>query len=107
MELPLPIKGVRASCDNHSPLGHQPHVETTTLRTRGLFDRSMQGILVSHLNVRSALPKLDELQLMLENGQGLVFGLSETWLSDKLQTLKLVFLVFMCSVGTEIEEVME
>ena len=70
--------------DNHSLLGSQPHVKSATLRSRGLFHSGMKGILVSHLNKRSVLPKHDELQLMLQNGQSLVFGLSETWLSDKI-----------------------
>ena len=39
---------------------------------------------MSHLNIRSVLPKHDELQLMLDNGQNLVFGLSESWRSDKI-----------------------
>ena len=39
---------------------------------------------MSRLNTRSVLPKHDELQLMLENGQSLVFGLSESWCSDKI-----------------------
>ena len=45
-----------------------------------------QGLLVSHLNVRSLVPKLDELPELLANlsRTGLVVGLSETWLDGSV-----------------------
>ena len=44
---------------------------------------------------------------MLEKGGSLVFGLSETWLDDRITDLELEFLVLRCSGGIETEEVVE
>ena len=76
-ELPFIDKDVCATYDLQS-----------SLRDRGLFDRRVNGISVSHLNIKSVLPKHDELQLMLEKGGSLVFGLSETWLDDRITDLE-------------------
>ena len=45
-----------------------------------------QGLLVSHLNVRSLVPKFDEFHELLANlsNTGLVMGLSETWLDSSV-----------------------
>ena len=50
------------------------------------FGRTRDGSLVlGHLNIRSLINKLDELQVFLENrSRGLVLGLSETWLDGSL-----------------------
>ena len=37
-----------------------------------------------HLNVRSILPKCQQLQMLLGCSTNLVFGVSETWLNDKI-----------------------
>ena len=75
-ELPFIDNNVCTTYSHQSPL-----------RDRGLFDRRVNGISVSHLNI-SVLPKHDELQLMLEKGGSLVFGLSETWLDDRITDLE-------------------
>ena len=43
-----------------------------------------KGPLLSHLNIRSLVPKFDEIKVMLESfsGAGLVLGFSETWLEE-------------------------
>jgi len=43
------------------------------------FTRS-RGLKIAHLNVRSLIPKLDSLKLLLENKPSDVFTVSETWL---------------------------
>ena len=43
------------------------------------------SLLMSHLNIRSMLPKLDDVRLFLkQHKHGFVFGLSETWLSGNV-----------------------
>ena len=41
-------------------------------------------MLVGHLNIRSVLPKHDELQVLLERCGSMVLGLSETWLDGTI-----------------------
>ena len=51
----------------------------------GRVFRDRRGhLLVCHLNVRSVLPKSDELHLLLERQDGVVLGLSETWLDESV-----------------------
>lgn len=49
-----------------------------------LLDGGRKSMLVGHLNIRSVLPKDDELNLLLESGQNMVLGLSETWLDETI-----------------------
>ena len=44
-----------------------------------LFESS-GNVLFCHLNIRSLVSKLDELQVIIEGCKGLVLGISETWL---------------------------
>lgn len=42
------------------------------------------GILFAHLNVRSILPKCQQLQVLMEGSTNAVFGMSETWLNGTI-----------------------
>ena len=47
------------------------------------------SLLMSHLNIRSMLPKLDDVRLFLkQHKHGFVFGLSETWLSGNVTNME-------------------
>ena len=49
------------------------------------FGRRDGSLVLGHLNIRSLINKLDDLQVFLENrSRGLVLGLSETWLDGSL-----------------------
>ena len=49
-----------------------------------LLGGGSEGMLVGHLNIRSVLPKHDELQVLLERCGSMVLGLSETWLDGTI-----------------------
>ena len=54
------------------------------------FDGCGSGVVVSHLNIRSLLPKIDELQAMLDyRSKAHVMGLSETWLDESVTDAEL------------------
>ena len=55
-----------------------------SLGGESVFRDRRGGLLVCHLNVRSVLPKRDELHLLLGKRDGVVFGLSETWLDKSV-----------------------
>ena len=48
-----------------------------------------KSLLISHLNIRSILPKMDEIQLNLGNHKNQILGLSETWLSGVISDVEI------------------
>lgn len=46
-----------------------------------------KGFCVFHLNIRSILPKLDEVKEALLDGSFEVIGVSDTWLNNKVDQL--------------------
>ena len=55
-----------------------------SLGRESVFRDRRGHLLVCYLNVRSVLPKSDELHLLLERQDGVVLGLSETWLDESV-----------------------
>ena len=43
-----------------------------------------RGLKISHLNVRSLLPKLDDIRILLKDGPFDIFTISETWLNASI-----------------------
>ncbi len=44
----------------------------------------LKGLTLAHLNVRSLLPKLDDLKMVIQNSKLNFLMISESWLSDKI-----------------------
>ena len=52
-------------------------------------------VVFCHLNIRSVVPKFDELQVIMERcSRGLVLGVSETWLDDEVTDAELQMVGF-------------
>ena len=45
---------------------------------------SSKGLHFLHLNIRSLLPKLDEIRLIVKESNAAIFGLTETWLDNSV-----------------------
>lgn len=45
-----------------------------------------KGLCIVHLNIRSILPKLDEVKEKFLDGHFQIIGLSETWLHNKIES---------------------
>ena len=60
-----------------------------------MFRDRRGGLIVCHLNVRSVLPKSDE----LGKRDGVVFGLSETWLDESIMDLDSRFSSILQGIG--------
>ena len=54
-------------------------------------------LVLAHLNVRSLLPKIDQVRALLQDcEQGLVLGLSETWLDCSISDSELCIPEYTC-----------
>ena len=52
-------------------------------------------VVFCHLNIRSVVPRFDELQVIMERcSRGLVLGISETWLDDEVTDAELQMVGF-------------
>ena len=87
----LPFANVSRSCvDGESDSGdgtdgHGIEGNGTGGKQSGLVGGGGGSAMFSHLNVRSLLPKYDEVQVLLEGcGAGQVLGLSEMWLDESV-----------------------
>lgn len=48
--------------------------------------KKQKGFCISHLNVRSLVPKLDKFKCLFLDGQIEIVGISETWLHSKIDS---------------------
>ena len=55
----------------------------------GVLVGPREGILLAHLNVRSILPKCQQLQVMMEGSSNVVFGMSETSLNSTVGNVEI------------------
>ena len=92
-ELPF-FNASRNGCDEEecASFGNQSLVELAREAEHSGHSRQNEGgLVVSHLNIRSILPKHDELQVFMENfTKASVFGLSESWLDEDVLDAELV-----------------
>ena len=64
--------------------------EVTVLSSDSLFYANDGSMVISHLNIRSVVNKVDDLRVLLERrSRALVFGLSETWLDESVTDAEL------------------
>ena len=66
-----------------------------------------RGLHFIHLNVRSLLPKLDELHIIAIKSKAAVIGVTETWLDDSVEDSEIELQDMLCSEKTEIVLVVE
>ena len=64
--------------------------EVTVLTSDSLFYANDDSMVISHLNIRSVVNKVDDLRVLLERrSRALIFGLSETWLDKSVTDTEL------------------
>ena len=76
-------------CATHKiPVRKNQYLATVTAPEKlNCLEGADDALVIGHLNVRSLLPKKDEIQLFLQQHTcAFVFGLSETWLHDSVPT---------------------
>jgi len=62
----------------------------TVSTSDSLFYANDGSMVISHLNIRSVVNKVDDLRVLLERrSRALVFGLSETWLDESVTDAEL------------------
>ena len=102
-ELPFADVTINSYTDLHSSFASSEH---HVIFGGEQFD---DGLIVSHINVRSLISKLDEIQALLSGQRKLVVGISETWLDESVSSAKVFHqlslnsLVIVCTEGTEME----